>query len=139
MMSEQGFVAAMVGIAAVIAMAIAATAGNRDTYGGWRNRSDYSCSLICDEDCSNCNASVQCNDNGNDYGSSWSDNDDCEPFAGSEIQFKPSRVTLVPQLAPRHATQTAARTSPLTKTTPQTTRFVMVLLLQRVVQQRLGG
>src|SRR5260370_1135077 len=92
---KQSLMTALIGIAMMIAMPVAAAAGNQhsDEYQdlhwqapgpvipvghhyGWRNHSHYDSALICDEDGDDCHSSM------------WSDDeeDDCEPFAGYEDQ-----------------------------------------------------
>ncbi len=93
---KQSLMAALVGIAAMIAMPIAASAGGyypgnyENTrwqasgaevpvghYYGWRNHANYNSNLICDVD-------------GDDYYTAWPDENDqdYEPYAGYQDQYR---------------------------------------------------
>ncbi len=109
MKSKQSLMAALVGIATMIAMPIAAAAGYQyaDKYEntqwqapgavipvghhyGWRNSASHNPDLICDEDGDDCHPAVQCDEDGDDCHSAvWPDEDDdeCEPSSRYEGQY----------------------------------------------------
>ena len=89
--------AALVGIAAMIAIPVTAYAGDRYAYEntqwqapgavipvghhyGWRNYTGYNSGLICDEDGDDCHPALQCDEDGDDCHYAWPDADDdyCE-------------------------------------------------------------
>ena len=76
MNSKQTLIAALLGIATMIAIPITASAfvGH---HCGWRNHSNYNSNLICDDDGDDC------------YLAAWpdEDEDDCEPYAEYEDQY----------------------------------------------------
>ena len=76
MKAKQSLIAALVGIATMIAIPIAASAFVGHHY-GWRNSASCNHDLICDEDGDNC------------YSAAWPDEyeDDFEPYAGYEDQY----------------------------------------------------
>ena len=149
MKAKRSLMAAIVGIATMIAMPLVALAGDRYTemyenipqqaYGaiipvghhGWRNSTSYNPNLICDEDGDDCHPAM-------DYDA---DRDDCAPPAGYgyEGQYTPSyrgraydnqnydynpgygRGYGAPAYNNYGSTRdTAARTTPLTTTTGHT-------------------
>ncbi len=112
MKTKQSLMAALVGIAGMIAMPLAATAGDHYAnkyentqwqergavipaghYYGWRNRANNS-GLICDEDGDDCHPALQCDEDGDDCRPAVqcdADGDDCEPSTGYEGQsYTPS-------------------------------------------------
>src|SRR6266481_1392111 len=76
MNSKQNLIAALLGIATMIAMPITASAFVGHHY-GWRNDASCNHDLICDEDGDDC------------YSAAWPDEyeDDFEPYAGYENQY----------------------------------------------------
>src|ERR1700687_5764644 len=93
MNAKQSLMAAIVGIAAIIAMPLAASAGgyHGDNYAntqwqargavmpvghhyGWRNSANNNSGLVCDADGDDCHPAVQCD----------ADGDDCQPSSGYE-------------------------------------------------------
>jgi len=107
MNAKQSLMAALVGIAAMIAMPIAASAGGYgDNYEntrwqasgavipvghhyGWRNHANYNSGLICDEDGDDCHPAVQCDEDGDDCRPAVqcdADGDDCHPYTGYGYQ-----------------------------------------------------
>lgn len=132
MTSKQSLIAALLGIVAMIAMAIAAGAGDRceheytDTQ--WqepsalipvghpdarRDRANFG----RDGDDDSCDSSI------------WSDDDDCKPFDGYESRLNPSRTTLVSQVTAVQVEDTTGRMIPLNTTASQGNRLALVLLL----------
>jgi hypothetical protein len=136
MTSKQSLVAALLGVVALIAMAIVAVAGDRhagqyaDTQ--WQEPSALipvghahalrdRVNFGREEDDDSCDSSM------------WSD-DDCQPFAGYESQVNPSRITSVREVRASQVEGTTVRTIPLNTTTPQGNRLALVLLLGEVAR-----
>lgn len=112
MNAKQSLMAALVGIAAIIAIPVAASAGDRYAYEntqwqapgavipvghhyGWRNYTGYNSGLVCDEDGDDCHPALQCDEDGDDCRPTmpWDeDGDDCEPYGGYESQYYGHRV-----------------------------------------------
>ena len=101
MNAKQSLMAAIVGIAAIIAMPLAASAGgyHGDNYAntqwqargavmpvghhyGWRNSANNNSGLVCDADGDDCHPAVQCD----------ADGDDCQPSSGYEGQYYGQRA-----------------------------------------------
>lgn len=76
MNSKQSLMAALLGIATMIAIPITASAFVGHHY-GWRNYSNYNSNFICDEEGDNCSSAA------------WpdEDEDDCEPYAEYEDHY----------------------------------------------------
>ncbi len=103
MKAKQSLMAALVGIATIIAMPIAAAAGDQHTewqgpgavmrvghHYGWRNHANDYSGLLCDEDGDDCHAAVQCDEDGDDcHSSTWpgEDYDEFEPSTGYEDRY----------------------------------------------------
>jgi hypothetical protein len=107
MKSKQSLMAVLVGIAAMIAMPLVATAGDHYAnyentwqapgavipvghHYGWRNSAHYNSGLVCDEDGDDCHPSLQCDADGDDCRPAVqcdADGDDCEPSGGYEGQY----------------------------------------------------
>ena len=107
MKAKQSLMAALVGIATMITMPIAASAGDWNAYEntrwqaqgavipvghhhGWRNSARYNNGLVCDEDGDDCHAAIQCDEDGDDCRPEMrcdADGDDCEPYTGYESQY----------------------------------------------------
>lgn len=104
MKARQGLMAALVGIATIIAMPMAATAGEYESsqwqasgavvpaghHYGWRNRAQYNPGLVCDEDGDDCHPAVQCDEDGDDCRPAVqcdADGDDCRPYSGYQGQY----------------------------------------------------
>ena len=137
MTSQQSLIAALLGIVALIAMAIVAVAGDRyaDEYTDtqWQEpsaliplgrpnaRRDHP-NFGRDEDDDSCDSSM------------WSDDDDCRPFAGYESLLNPSRTTLVSLPTAAQVEDTTVRSIPLNTTTPQGNKLALVLLLGQVAR-----
>ena len=96
MKSKQSLMAALVGIAAMIAMPLAATAGEHYVnnyenaqwqergavipaghHYGWRNPAQYNSGQVCDRDGDDCQPAVRCD----------ADGDDCQSSTGYEGQY----------------------------------------------------
>jgi hypothetical protein len=89
---KQSLIAALGGIAMMIAMPIAVAAGAVILVGhldGWGRQERHNAGLVWDEDGDGCQAAVQSDEGGDCRSSMWSDygEDDCEPSAGYEGQY----------------------------------------------------
>ena len=110
MNAKQSVMAALLGIAAMIAMPLAASAGDRDAdyvntnwqspgavipvghHYGWRNQANYNSGLVCDEDGDDCHPAAQCDEDGDDCRPALqcdADGDDCRPYTGYQY-YAPS-------------------------------------------------
>ena len=107
MNAKQSLMAALVGIASMVAMPLAASAGGYANnyentqwqapgavipvghHNGWRNRANYNSGLVCDADGDDCHPALQCDADGDDCRPAVqcdADGDDCEPSAGYGYQ-----------------------------------------------------
>jgi hypothetical protein len=108
MNAKQSLMAALVGIATMIAMPLAAAAGDHYAnyentqwqasgavipaghHYGWRNRANYNPGMVCDEDGDDCHPALQCDEDDDDCRPAVqcdADGDDCEPSAGYSGQY----------------------------------------------------
>ena len=137
MTSKQSLIAALLGIVALIAMAIVAVAGDRYAHEyadaqwqepsalipiGHHNARRDRANFGRDEDDDSCDSSM------------WFDEDDCKPFAGYDSQLNPSRTTLVSQVTAAQVVDTTVRWTPLNTTASQGNRLALVLLLGEVAR-----
>ena len=110
MNAKRSLMAALVGIATMIAMPLVATAGDHYTnryentqwqargavmpavdHHGWRNSAGHNSQLICDEDVDDWRSAVQCDEDGDDcYSTASPDEYDnySEPYAGYRGQYR---------------------------------------------------
>lgn len=105
---KQSLMAALVGVATMLAMPLAATAGDHYAdyentqwpasgavipvghHYGWRNSAPYNSGLVCDEDGDDCHPAIQCDADGDDCRPAVrcdADGDDCEPSSGYAGQY----------------------------------------------------